>query len=111
MSSKNDQQPKYVCGKSFWAGGFGGMCTVLTGHPFDTVKVRLQTMPVAGTNRIPMYRGALDCAYKTVTDEGIRGLYKGMLAPLVGAIPLFAVCFFGFNVGKKICAKDVDHVR
>lgn len=26
--------------KSFLAGGFGGVCVVLSGHPFDTVKVR-----------------------------------------------------------------------
>ena len=25
--------------KNFFAGGFGGICTVFTGHPFDTVKV------------------------------------------------------------------------
>ena len=26
--------------KGFIAGGFGGVCLVVTGHPFDTVKVR-----------------------------------------------------------------------
>ena len=26
--------------KSFVAGGFGGICVVLSGHPFDTIKVR-----------------------------------------------------------------------
>ena len=25
--------------KSFIAGGFGGICVVLSGHPFDTIKV------------------------------------------------------------------------
>ena len=29
--------------KSFLAGGFGGVCVVLSGHPFDTVKVRYQS--------------------------------------------------------------------
>jgi len=32
--------------KNFVAGGVGGMAAVLSGHPFDTVKVRLQTMPM-----------------------------------------------------------------
>ena len=26
--------------KSFLAGGVGGMCIVLTGHPLDTIKVK-----------------------------------------------------------------------
>ncbi len=25
--------------KNFLAGGFGGMCLVMAGHPFDTIKV------------------------------------------------------------------------
>ncbi|VDO00354.1 unnamed protein product [Rodentolepis nana] len=110
MLDEFEHQPKSSHVKSFLAGGFGGMCTVITGHPFDTIKVRLQTMPHAGPNQIPLYRDAFDCACKTVTNEGIRGLYKGMLAPLIGAMPLFAVCFLGFNVGKSVFAKDVNKI-
>ena len=29
--------------KGFVAGGFGGVCLVLTGHPLDTMKVCLHT--------------------------------------------------------------------
>ncbi len=34
-------QPKPVITplKNFLAGGFGGMCLVIAGHPFDTIKV------------------------------------------------------------------------
>nr|CDS30257.1 mitochondrial carnitine:acylcarnitine carrier [Hymenolepis microstoma] len=110
MSNKIEHQPKSGNLKSFLAGGFGGMCTVIIGHPFDTIKVRLQTMPHFGPNQVPLYRDAFDCAYKTVKNEGVRGLYKGMLAPLIGAMPLFAVCFLGFNVGKDVCAKDVNKI-
>jgi len=28
--------------KYFLSGGFGGICTVVAGHPLDTIKVRLQ---------------------------------------------------------------------
>ena len=30
--------------KNFLAGGFGGICTVISGHPFDTIKVRDYTL-------------------------------------------------------------------
>lgn len=32
----------------------------------------------------------------------------GMAAPLVGVTPMFAVCFLGFGVGKKIQQKTPD---
>lgn len=44
----------------------------------------------------------LDCAKKTIAKEGVRGLYKGMSAPIAGVAPIFAISFFGFGVGKKL---------
>lgn len=32
--------------KYFIAGGFGGVCTVLVGHPLDTIKVSLHFIPL-----------------------------------------------------------------
>ncbi|KAJ8953249.1 hypothetical protein NQ318_015830 [Aromia moschata] len=90
-------------GEYFICGGFGGICTVLVGHPLDTIKVRLQTMPipkVAGES--PLYTGTLDCFKKTIKNEGVRGLYKGMGVPLVGVAPIFAISFMGYGVGKQI---------
>ncbi|KAG2426438.1 hypothetical protein HYH02_014796 [Chlamydomonas schloesseri] len=60
--------------------GFGaGAANVVSGYPFDTVKVRLQSA-APGT-----YRGALDCAVKVVQREGLRrGLFRGLSSPLVG---------------------------
>lgn len=90
--------------KDFIAGGVGGVCTVFSGHPFDTIKVRLQTMPVPGPGQSPMYSGAVDCVKKTVTKEGVRGLFKGMGAPMMGAAPVFALSFMGNGLGKKLVA-------
>nr|XP_002119607.1 mitochondrial carnitine/acylcarnitine carrier protein-like [Ciona intestinalis] len=88
--------------KDFIAGGFGGICAVVSGHPLDTIKVRLQTMPAPAPGQAPMFKGTWDCAVKTVRLEGFRGLYKGMAAPIVGVSPIFALSFFGFGVGKEV---------
>ena len=89
--------------KNFIAGGAGGISLVLSGHPLDTIKVRLQTIPFPKPGQKPMYTGMWDCVTKTVKYEGIfRGLYKGMSAPLVGVTPIFALNFFGNDFGKKI---------
>lgn len=86
----------------FICGGFGGICTVVVGHPLDTIKVRLQTMPLPKPGESPLYRGTFDCFKKTIINEGFKGLYKGMGAPLVGVAPIFAISFMGFGVGKQI---------
>ncbi|XP_002742122.1 mitochondrial carnitine/acylcarnitine carrier protein-like [Saccoglossus kowalevskii] len=91
--------------KNFFAGGFGGVCLVFTGHPLDTIKVRLQTQPLPGPGQSVLYKGTFDCALKTIRNEGVRGLYKGMGAPIMGIAPIFAICFFGFGVGKKLQQK------
>ncbi|KAF2195028.1 mitochondrial carrier [Zopfia rhizophila CBS 207.26] len=79
------------------AGGVGGVCAVVVGHPFDLVKVRLQTAEKG------VYNGALDVVRKTIAREGVaRGLYAGVSAPLVGVTPMFAVSFWGYDVGKQL---------
>lgn len=65
------------------AGGVGGICAVVVGHPFDLVKVRLQTAEKG------VYNGAMDVVRKTIAREGLaRGLYAGVSAPLVGVTPM-----------------------
>ncbi|OTA55966.1 mitochondrial carrier [Hypoxylon sp. EC38] len=83
--------------RSFAAGGFGGVCAVIVGHPFDLVKVRLQTADKG------VYSSAIDVVRKSVAREGLRrGLYAGVSAPLVGVTPMFAVSFWGYDLGKQL---------
>ncbi|KAG2185539.1 hypothetical protein INT44_002332 [Umbelopsis vinacea] len=81
--------------KSFIAGGFGGVCSVLVGQPFDLVKVRLQTTE-------GIYKSTFDCFAQTIKKDGITGLYRGMSTPLVGVTPIFAVSFWSYDLGKKL---------
>lgn len=60
--------------KNLVSGTFSGIAVCLVGHPFDTLKVRLQTQPVDK----PVYKGLFDCFVKTMKWEGIGGLYKGV---------------------------------
>lgn len=94
--------------KYFISGGFGGICTVVAGHPLDTIKVRLQTMPLPAPGTEPLYRGTYDCASKTIQREGFRGLYRGMSAPIAGVAPIFAMSFFGFGLGKRLQQSSPD---
>ncbi|KAJ7071177.1 carnitine/acyl carnitine carrier [Mycena amicta] len=82
--------------KSFVAGGFGGIAAVLVGHPFDLTKTRLQTAPNG------LYSGAIDVVKKTVAKDGITGMYRGMVPPLLGVTPIFAISFWAYDASKKL---------
>uniref|UniRef100_A0A6B2LCD6 Mitochondrial carrier protein n=1 Tax=Arcella intermedia TaxID=1963864 RepID=A0A6B2LCD6_9EUKA len=85
------------------SGTMGGVAQVLAGHPLDTVKVRLQTqVPVPG--QPPQFNGMIDCFKKTVQHEGFKGLYKGAMSPLAGAMAHNAGIFFFYGQSKKIVA-------
>ncbi len=56
--------------RSFAAGGAGGVCAVVVGHPFDLVKVRMQTAAQG------VYSGAIDVVKKTVAREGLARVSK-----------------------------------
>mmetsp|Transcript_1402 Transcript_1402/g.4101 ORF Transcript_1402/g.4101 Transcript_1402/m.4101 type:complete len:291 (-) Transcript_1402:120-992(-) len=87
--------------KTFLAGGGGGASLVLVGQPLDTIKVRIQS-DTAGR-----YKGVLDCAKQAIAKEGPLSLYKGMVPPLCATTPTFALCFFGYGLGKKVfCDAD-----
>ncbi|KAI0652291.1 mitochondrial carrier [Trametes meyenii] len=82
--------------KSFIAGGAGGIAAVLVGHPFDLTKTRLQTAP-PGT-----YTGAIDVVKKALARDGVTGLYRGVVPPLLGVTPIFAVSFWAYDMSKLL---------
>jgi len=83
--------------KDIASGSAGGIAQCFTGHPFDTLKVRLQTQ--SHTN--PKYSGTLDCVKTTIREEGILGLYKGIQSPLVGLTVFNAIQFLSYGQTKS----------
>ncbi|KAI3382619.1 hypothetical protein SNEBB_007051 [Seison nebaliae] len=83
-------------GESGWkellAGGCGGICVVLTGHPFDTIKVLLQS----STN----YHGTFHAIRRTFHVDGVKGFYRGMSTILIGVAPIFALQFWSYEKTK-----------
>ncbi|KAF7829236.1 mitochondrial carnitine/acylcarnitine carrier-like protein [Senna tora] len=79
--------------KDLTAGTVGGAAQLICGHPFDTIKVKLQSQPTPLPGQPPKYSGAIDAVKKTIRGEGARGLYKGMGAPLATVAAFNAVLF------------------
>lgn len=68
--------------KGFAAGTASGLTKLIIGHPFDTIKTRVQCSPM-GT-----YAGPLHCLKNVVSIEGPRALYKGASPPGESAVSL-----------------------
>ncbi|XP_057421313.1 mitochondrial arginine transporter BAC1 [Lotus japonicus] len=84
--------------KEYVAGLLAGVAAVATGHPFDTVKVKLQKHNTEGN--IIRYKNGLHCTSRILQTEGIKGLYRGATSSFAG-MALEGSLFFGMYSQTK----------
>lgn len=89
--------PRYY---GFIAGTFLGVMKNLVGHPFDTIKVRLQT---ANDGR---FKGPIDCTLQTLRNEGVKGLYKGFTPPLAGWVLMDSVMLGSLHAYRRLVKEN-----
>eukprot|EP01117_Protostelium_nocturnum_P005808 TRINITY_DN2097_c0_g1_i1.p1 TRINITY_DN2097_c0_g1~~TRINITY_DN2097_c0_g1_i1.p1 ORF type:complete len:293 (+),score=95.57 TRINITY_DN2097_c0_g1_i1:132-1010(+) len=76
--------------KNLVMGGTAGIIGACSTFPLDMVKTRMQNQKsVAGQAK--MYNSVLDCFRKIIAKEGVKGLYRGLPAQLVGITPEKAI--------------------
>jgi len=80
--------------ESLLSGAIGGMSLVLVGHPFDLVKVRLQTST--------QFTSMQDAFRILLKREGIAGIYRGVTAPLIGVAPIVALSVWSYDTGCRL---------
>ncbi|KAI0280386.1 mitochondrial carrier domain-containing protein [Russula aff. rugulosa BPL654] len=90
----HDTSPTMRAAKDITFGSAAGIVSKVFEHPFDLTKVRLQAQVLDATAR---FRGPLDCLVRTFRSEGMRGLYRGLPAPIVGAMAENAILFLAYN--------------
>ncbi|KAI9511856.1 mitochondrial carrier [Russula earlei] len=102
--------PAVRAAKDITFGSAAGIISKVFEHPFDLTKVRLQVQVLDVTAR---FRGPLDCLIRTFRDEGVRGLYRGLPAPIVGAMIENASLFFAYgelqNLIRRLWGIPVAH--
>jgi solute carrier family 25 (mitochondrial aspartate/glutamate transporter), member 12/13 len=68
------------------AGAFGAFMV----YPIDLVKTRMQNQRSSRVGE-KLYLNSMDCFRKVLRNEGVRGLYSGVLPQLVGVAPEKAI--------------------
>jgi len=76
--------------QDFIAGGIAGTASVVVGHPFDTIKVRLQT------------------SSSVAFTSNLSSLYRGMAAPLSTAAVVNALIFSSFGYSSRLWDKAFE---
>ena len=77
------------------------MAKLAVGHPFDTIKVRLQT------SANPQFHGPVDCVLKTFRYEGLRGFFKGASPPLMGWMAMDSVMLGSLTLYRRLLKEQL----
>nr|KJB66733.1 hypothetical protein B456_010G155300 [Gossypium raimondii] len=85
--------------KEYVAGLLAGVATVIVGHPFDTVKVKLQKHSTEV--EVIKYRNGLHCTVRILATERVRGLYKGATSSFIGVAFESSLVFSIYSHTKK----------
>ncbi|KAI8902540.1 mitochondrial carrier domain-containing protein [Globomyces pollinis-pini] len=73
-------------------GSVAGLTGKVVEHPFDTLKVHLQTQ-----NKM----NAIGILQNIIKTDGLRGLYAGISAPIIGSMMETAILFFSYSEIQK----------
>jgi solute carrier family 25 carnitine/acylcarnitine transporter 20/29 len=80
------------------AGGVAfGLVSPIVGHPFDTIKTKMQAHPSFRDSTIR------HVVTKTFQTEGLRGFYKGFIPPLVGSMAYRGALFSTYSGAYAAC--------
>jgi solute carrier family 25 (mitochondrial carnitine/acylcarnitine transporter), member 20/29 len=82
----------------FVAGCVAGTLSILACHPLDTIRIRLQSGQFSSISQ---------CFKSSLKNEGVLGLYKGLVPPLVG-VSLINASLFGTKSLTHTMLDDMD---
>lgn len=100
LTIKNSQNGLNFLFSSFVASTVANVTGIVTGHPLDTVKIRMQLEKRKITMR--------QCAYEALVNEGPYSLYKGLAQPLIGAVPINIITFTVNDYVKLFLSKHTE---
>lgn len=94
---------KWGLAQRLLAGGSAGCIACTLTYPLDLIRTRL-----AAQTTVRHYNGIADAFMKILTDEGVRGLYRGLKPTLIGVGPNLALNFAAYETLRNHL-QGLDH--
>ncbi|KAI9226172.1 MAG: mitochondrial carrier domain-containing protein [Piptocephalis tieghemiana] len=99
----SDRLKHAVCGAT------AGCVAAVVTCPLDVVKTRLQYQRLLDPRIIP-YKGTWGTLCRIWSEEGLRGLYRGLGPTVIGYLPTWAIYFTTYENGKQWLREHPIHV-
>ena len=99
-----DPHPEFSILDSARCGTVSSIFAQTATYPLNVVRTRLQTQGVNG--RLILYSSMTDCFSKIIKSEGVRGLYGGLFANFLKAVPAGSITFVVYEQVEKFLAGE-----
>ena len=99
--TQNVLNPRDVS-RDIFSATIGSICCCYTGQPLDTLKVRMQTQPT-------IYKTIIQSTKKTISEEGLKALWKGAVPTALGMAAENAMAFGVNEALKRTFPNDNDN--
>jgi len=90
-------------------GALAGACGQTVAYPFDVARRRLQVSGWQGVKQLHAdhgqairYRGMIDCFVRTVQEEGMKALFKGLWPNYLKVVPSISLAFVCYEKIKVL---------
>ena len=95
-------------------GAVAGTTGQTVAYPFDVVRRRLQVSGWQGAQGLHAeaghavaYKGMMDCFSRTVKEEGMGALFKGLAPNYLKVVPSIAIAFVTYEQVKEVLGAEI----
>jgi solute carrier family 25 phosphate transporter 23/24/25/41 len=81
-------------------GATSGAVSATVVYPMNLLRTRLQAQGTVLHQ--PTYTGILDVTTRTIKNEGLRGLFKGVTPNLLKVAPAISISYIVYENSKKV---------
>jgi len=91
----------------YLAGGVAGSVATLITHPLDVVKVRMVVVPL----KSQAYNGIVHGLEKILEQEGVRGLYRGLIPSVIGGFVFGGMMFTLWDIMDHVPTRTAKNAK